>query len=158
MSRGKYSSHLQVRLSLTTFRWSFGGNRLQMKAETHVLGDISFLLNSMSDMGLHVPSPLRSLQKKQEMLQMLIADETTRLMVWLFPLDPTKRQLIGSGQPIKPSPEVSSNPQDRVVVANKLGRPSPRCYRRHGRRAQIWPLAYRLASHHPKLTTKYDGT
>lgn len=64
----------------------------------------------MSTLGVHVPSPLRSLQGKQDLLQMLIADETTRLMVWLFPLDHSKRHLFHSGSVVRATPDVSDRP------------------------------------------------
>lgn len=88
-------------------RWSFGGNRLQLKAETHVLTDVASVLENTSAMGIHIPSPLIGLQQKQDLLQMLIADELTRLMVWLFPVDHAKRHFYSHGPHTRASPEVN---------------------------------------------------
>ncbi|KAF2810160.1 phosphatidylinositol 4-kinase-like protein STT4 [Mytilinidion resinicola] len=79
-------------------KWSFGGNRLQIKAETHVLADVQNLLQAISHIGSKAEGPLKSLQGKQELLSLLVASEQTRLMVWLFPLDYEKKHHFTSGQ------------------------------------------------------------
>lgn len=68
-------------------QWSYGGNRLQIKAETHLLHDVHESLKRMESLGTQTTSPLTSLQSKQDLLSLLLTDEQTRLMVWLFPLD-----------------------------------------------------------------------
>ena len=67
-------------------RWSYGSNRLQLKAEVKVLNDVSALLRDLGAVGAKPTSSLASLQPKQELLQQLIAHETGRLGVWISPL------------------------------------------------------------------------
>ncbi|KAF2109092.1 hypothetical protein BDV96DRAFT_586559 [Lophiotrema nucula] len=78
--------------------WSFGGNRLQIKAETHVLADIQSQLQVVAHIGISNSSTLKSLKGKQDLLSLLLSNEQTRLMVWLFPLDYEKKQHFTSGQ------------------------------------------------------------
>lgn len=82
---------------LTSHRWSYGGNRLQIKAETQLLSDVSSALQTISIVG-HQPvtSSLKSIQSKQELLNILIQNEHTRLLVWLFPLDHPRRHYLAS--------------------------------------------------------------
>lgn len=99
---------LSAALSWFTFnpRWSFGGNRLQLKAEVRLLSDVSVALRNVA-MTEQKPTPLlKSLQAKESLLQTLIESEQWRLTVWLYPLqDP--REMYGSGHPTKPPTEVS---------------------------------------------------
>jgi phosphatidylinositol 4-kinase len=88
-------------------RWSFGGNRLQIKAETHVLADVQSLLQAVTHVGNKAEGPLKSLQGKQELLSLLVASEQTRLMVWLFPLDYERKHHFTSGQHSRTLTEVS---------------------------------------------------
>jgi phosphatidylinositol 4-kinase A len=79
---------LSAALSWFTFapKWSFGGNRLQLKAETRLLADVSQALKSVPITG-NIPVPLsKSLQAKESLLQVLMESEHTRLTVWLYPL------------------------------------------------------------------------
>ncbi|KAF2474802.1 phosphatidylinositol 3-kinase 3 [Lindgomyces ingoldianus] len=78
--------------------WSFGGNRLQIKAETHVLSDVQSYLQVVGGVGLQSGTALKSLKGKQELLSLLLSNEQTRLMVWLFPLDYQKKHHFTSGQ------------------------------------------------------------
>jgi phosphatidylinositol 4-kinase len=78
--------------------WSFGGNRLQIKAETHVLSDVQSYLDVVSKVSAAELTTMKSLQGKQELLSLLLANEQTRLMVWLFPLDYQKKHHFTSGQ------------------------------------------------------------
>ncbi|KAF2645449.1 hypothetical protein P280DRAFT_513356 [Massarina eburnea CBS 473.64] len=78
--------------------WSFGGNRLQIKAETHVLSDIQVYLDIIAKVGPTPEGSLKSLKHKQDLLSLLLSNEQTRLMVWLFPLDYGKKHHFTSGQ------------------------------------------------------------
>ncbi|ORY12140.1 phosphatidylinositol 4-kinase-like protein STT4 [Clohesyomyces aquaticus] len=78
--------------------WSFGGNRVQIKAETHVLADVQAYLQVVGNIGLQTEASLKSLKGKQELLSLLLSNEQTRLMVWLFPLDYEKKHHFTSGQ------------------------------------------------------------
>ncbi|KAF2749622.1 phosphatidylinositol 4-kinase-like protein STT4 [Sporormia fimetaria CBS 119925] len=82
--------------------WSFGGNRHQIKAETHVLSDIQSSLQALSSVGAS-----RTIMAKQELLSLLLANEQTRLMVWLFPLTYEKKHYFTSGQHHKGMPDAS---------------------------------------------------
>ena len=78
-------------------RWSFGGNRLQIKAETHVLADVQTQLEAMGKVA-SVAEISSKLKAKQDLLSLLIANEQTRLMVWLFPLDNKKHRFSSASQ------------------------------------------------------------
>ena len=66
--------------------WSFGSNRLQVKAEVKILGDVTALLQNMAAMGSRASPSRVSLQSKQELLLHLIHHEIGRLTVWITPL------------------------------------------------------------------------
>ncbi|KAL5001414.1 hypothetical protein BDV10DRAFT_5579 [Aspergillus recurvatus] len=72
-------------------RWSFGGNRLQLKAEDKILSDVVTALTKVSDVGCNTRWPYTSLQAKQDLLQVLLENERTRLKVWLYPLEPDRK-------------------------------------------------------------------
>ncbi|KAL6709717.1 Phosphatidylinositol 4-kinase stt4 [Coniothyrium glycines] len=71
-------------------QWSFGGNRLQIKAETHVLADVQAQLEVIANTTAAADIAAK-LKAKQDLLSLLIANEQMRLMVWLFPLDNGKK-------------------------------------------------------------------
>ncbi|KAJ9377391.1 phosphatidylinositol 4-kinase [Paecilomyces variotii] len=66
-------------------KWSFGGNRLQMKAEDKLMGDVASLLDNVASIG-SVSGSFKSTKAKQDLVQILIENERSRLRVWLFPL------------------------------------------------------------------------
>ncbi|KAF1360229.1 hypothetical protein EJ07DRAFT_155213 [Lizonia empirigonia] len=78
-------------------QWSFGGNRLQIKAETQVLSDVQIHLEAIGKMATVADSASRQVKAKQDLLSVLISNEQTRLTVWLFPLDNGKKHHFGSG-------------------------------------------------------------
>lgn len=67
-------------------RWSFGGNRLQLKAETRLLADVSAALKNIHMIGDKATPLMKSLQAKEALLHTLIDSEQQRLAVWLYPL------------------------------------------------------------------------
>ncbi|QSZ35332.1 hypothetical protein DSL72_008202 [Monilinia vaccinii-corymbosi] len=79
---------LSAALSWFTFapRWSFGGNRLQLKAETRLLNDVVLAFRSVAMVGANPTALLKLIQAKEELLHVLIESEQTRLNVWLDPL------------------------------------------------------------------------
>lgn len=79
---------LSAALSWFTFapRWSFGGNRLQLKAETRLLNDVVLAFKSVTLAGPKPLAMLQLMQAKEELLHILIESEQTRLNVWLDPL------------------------------------------------------------------------
>ncbi|GIZ49253.1 hypothetical protein CKM354_001228500 [Cercospora kikuchii] len=67
-------------------RWSFGSNRLQLKAERKLLGDVSSRLASLGGIGAKITKALPTLQQKEALLLQLIKHEVGRLTVWIGPL------------------------------------------------------------------------
>lgn len=72
-------------------RWSFGGNRLQIKAEDKILSEVTAALRSVSGIAAHAQGSYKSLQSKQDLVQILVENERSRLRVWLFPLEPERK-------------------------------------------------------------------
>jgi len=89
-------------------QWSFGGNRLQLKAETRLLTDVSVALRHVAFNGLNPTPLLKSLQSKEILLQALIESEQERLTVWMNPLNELRDLYIPNQGPKAPS-EVSLN-------------------------------------------------
>jgi len=87
-------------------RWSFGGNRLQIKAETHILADVQAQLDIIGKPTTAVDIGAK-LKAKQDLLSLLVGNEQTRLMVWLFPLDYGKKHHFTSGRYNNTLPDVS---------------------------------------------------
>jgi phosphatidylinositol 4-kinase A len=67
--------------------WSFGGNRIQLKAEVKVMQDILITLQNAKHIGASTSANRRSLQQRQELLEVLLANEINRLNVWLHPVE-----------------------------------------------------------------------
>lgn len=96
---------------LINYSWSFGGNRLQIKAETSLMEDVDVALRAVSSTGLATTGTLRSLGSKQELLLALLDDEQMRLEVWLYPLDHERRHLFPNLHLSKTHSEVSEQSQ-----------------------------------------------
>ncbi|EAT89133.2 hypothetical protein SNOG_03928 [Parastagonospora nodorum SN15] len=92
VERVPHSEHVLIHLYVPAnlLRWSFGGNRLQIKAETHILVDVQVNLDAIGKI-VTVGDIGSKLKAKQDLLSMLLANEQSRLLVWLFPLDHTKK-------------------------------------------------------------------
>lgn len=76
-------------------KWSFGGNRLQIKAEVRLMMDVEAALAAVASTNLGKTNmTLHSLALKQELLEKLLENEIMRLQVWLFPLDHAHRHLL----------------------------------------------------------------
>lgn len=69
-----------------TPRWSFGSNKLQIKAEVQLMDDVLTALQFTSAIGTKPTLHCQSLQSKQELLTYLLVSEVTRLGVWIAPL------------------------------------------------------------------------
>lgn len=67
-------------------RWSYGGNKLQVKAEVQLMSDVILAVQAITSMGAKILPPLQPLQTKQDLLLHLLQNEITRLTVWLSPL------------------------------------------------------------------------
>jgi phosphatidylinositol 4-kinase A len=98
---------LSAALSWFSFapQWTFGGHRLQLKAEARLLADVSAALQTVSKIGQTAKTSSNPLQAKESLLQILIESEQSRLNVWLYPLsDPHGAS---RGHSSKPPAEVS---------------------------------------------------
>ena len=84
-------------------RWSFGGNRLQIKAEVRLLADVDVALRAVSSILGRPNGTMQSLAPKQELLALLLENEQMRLVVWLYPLDHARRHFFSSGSGSTPS-------------------------------------------------------
>ena len=93
---------------LRSVRWSFGGNRLQIKAEVQVLADVERSLRTVSPLFAKTIGNLQSLALKQDLLLLLLEDEQTRLVVWLYPLGYEERHVFSSGRNGKVPSDVSN--------------------------------------------------
>jgi phosphatidylinositol 4-kinase len=120
-------------------RWSFGGNRLQIKAEAQLLHDVEVALQSVSQWGMKATSTRKSLQARQDLLLLLLESERSRLMVWLYPLDHESRHPLSSGASKQPS-EVKqySNLSPPSTYNSRL--PSCPLRERHGPKTHHWLL------------------
>ncbi len=66
--------------------WSFGGNRLQMKAEIQLMQDVVELLRSVGSIGNSTSANRKDASEKQVLLMTLLENEIYRLSVWLQPM------------------------------------------------------------------------
>ncbi|KAL9603360.1 MAG: hypothetical protein Q9219_001222 [cf. Caloplaca sp. 3 TL-2023] len=96
---GAFSSKLQQVSGL----WSFGGNRLQIKAESRLIADVENALKTVAGIGTKNSDSLPALSRKQDLLQVLLENEQMRLVVWLYPLDHERRHVFSMGHAGKPS-------------------------------------------------------
>jgi phosphatidylinositol 4-kinase len=83
-------------------RWSFGGNRLQIKAETRLLSDVAVALKNVEHIDAHNVLTLKSFQPKEELLQALLENEQARLKVWLNPVKDVKDPRVTNVQTQEP--------------------------------------------------------
>ncbi|KKK12591.1 hypothetical protein AOCH_004119 [Aspergillus ochraceoroseus] len=75
-------------------RWTFGGNRLQLKAEDKILSNVVAALANVANIGSNTRWPYTSLQAKEDLLQVLLENERSRLKVWLYPLESDRKQYV----------------------------------------------------------------
>ncbi|CAG9939163.1 unnamed protein product [Clonostachys rosea f. rosea IK726] len=68
-------------------KWSFGSNRLQLKTEIRLITDVLAALKAISFIGGQTVGNLKSLQPKEQLLQLLLENEQSRLAVWINPLN-----------------------------------------------------------------------
>ena len=78
-------------------RWSYGSNRLQVKAEVKLLSDVITLLRQLSGISAKPHKSLPGLQARQELLLQLMNHEISRLNVWISPLAHDQR-VLGLGE------------------------------------------------------------
>lgn len=106
-------------LVLTEYsRWSFGGNRLQIKAEEKVLSDVAYTLTTVSGIASQTQRGCyRSLLAKQELLHVFVENERSRLKVWLSPLEPERKHYMSPISGSKSSLDVSFFPTSLFAFA-----------------------------------------
>ena len=90
-----------------SYRWSFGGNRLQLKAEARLMADVEVALGTVASVGSKATRVLQSLATRHDLLIRLLDDEHMRLHVWLTPLDHEPRRLFSSSHSHSSIAEVS---------------------------------------------------
>ena len=112
-------------------RWTFGGNRLQAKAEIDLIGEIEKALEEFHSVSSLDVDNLSSLATKQDLLVRLLEDERSRLFVWLFPLGPPlnhtmrpERLPISSFSPQSLVAAWDENPSLAIQIALRAQSPS----------------------------------
>lgn len=68
-------------------KWSFGSNVLQLKTEVRLITDVLAALKAVAFVGAHTVGNVKSLQAKEQLLQLLLESEQSRLSVWISPLN-----------------------------------------------------------------------
>ncbi|KAL6878598.1 phosphatidylinositol-4-kinase [Trichoderma novae-zelandiae] len=67
-------------------RWSFGSNLVQLKTEFRLISDVLAAMKVVAPIGANT-SGVNSLRSKEQLLQLLLENEQSRLTVWLSPLN-----------------------------------------------------------------------
>ncbi|TWU77974.1 phosphatidylinositol-4- kinase [Metarhizium rileyi] len=67
-------------------KWSFGSNILQLKTEVRLIADVLTAMKAVSFIGAHTVGNVKSLHPKEQLLQLLLENEQSRLAVWINPL------------------------------------------------------------------------
>ncbi|KAI1065959.1 hypothetical protein LB507_000436 [Fusarium sp. FIESC RH6] len=75
-------------------KWSFGSNLLQMKTEIRLISDVLAALQLVSPIGAQTVGNVKSLQSKEQLLDLLLRNEQTRLIVWVNPLNTPGNQAL----------------------------------------------------------------
>ncbi|RMZ78135.1 hypothetical protein DV738_g4014, partial [Chaetothyriales sp. CBS 135597] len=65
--------------------WSFGGNRVQVKAEVQIMKDVLAALDAAKSIGARTSPNRKDTDQKQHLLEALLNSEIGRLNVWLYP-------------------------------------------------------------------------
>jgi phosphatidylinositol 4-kinase A len=68
-------------------KWSFGSNVLQLKTEVRLISDVLAALKTVAFIGAHTVGSIKSLQSKEQLLQLLLENELARLGVWINPME-----------------------------------------------------------------------
>ncbi|KAK1253769.1 hypothetical protein MKX07_001846 [Trichoderma sp. CBMAI-0711] len=66
-------------------RWSFGSNLVQLKTEFRLISDVLAAMKMVAPIGANT-SGVNSLRSKEQLLQLLLENEQTRLTVWISPV------------------------------------------------------------------------
>ncbi|KAK4615299.1 Phosphatidylinositol 4-kinase STT4 [Fulvia fulva] len=76
-------------------KWSFGSNKLQVKAEVKLLNDVTAEFRTLAEVGAKSSRALASLQQRQDLLLQLIAHDIGRLQIWTNPANESKAIMPG---------------------------------------------------------------
>jgi phosphatidylinositol 4-kinase len=68
-------------------KWSFGSNILQLKTEIRLITDVLAALKQVAFIGTNTVNNVKSLQAKEQLFQLLLENEQTRLSVWINPVN-----------------------------------------------------------------------
>lgn len=68
-------------------KWSFGSNMLQLKTEIRLITDVLAALKQVAFIGTNTTNKVKSLQAKEQLFQLLLESEQTRLSVWISPIN-----------------------------------------------------------------------
>lgn len=68
-------------------KWSFGSNILQLKTEIRLITDVLAALKQVAFIGTNTINNVKSLQAKEQLFQLLLENEQTRLSVWISPVN-----------------------------------------------------------------------
>jgi len=98
--KGSLSEHPELEANYS--RWSFGSNKIQMKAELRLLAQVAHALQSVTTISAKSVAARQSLHAKQELLTVLLQSETSNLNVWLYPTD-SEGSHVGALQVTKPN-------------------------------------------------------
>ncbi|GAB0136479.1 hypothetical protein EsDP_00004779 [Epichloe bromicola] len=74
-------------------KWSFGSNILQLKTEFKLIADVLAAMKMVSFIGAHTVGNVKPLQAKEQLLQLLLEHEQSRLAVWISPMSQHGLQL-----------------------------------------------------------------
>lgn len=72
------------------------------------MADVEAALRAVASIGSKGVGALQSLTAKHDLLLLLLENEQTRLVVWLYPLDHERRHIFSSSHPGHSPPEVSN--------------------------------------------------
>lgn len=97
--------------------WSYGSNKLQLKAEIKLLSDVAHALSRLASIGSRSTGALASLQSKQDLLHHLLALESNRLSVWINPLGSDARAITGPGAQSQATRDTTFSPFVKIAWA-----------------------------------------
>ncbi|EPS43151.1 hypothetical protein H072_2952 [Dactylellina haptotyla CBS 200.50] len=70
-------------------RWSYGGSRMQLKAESAIMKEVAQAVQSLTAVG---NANVKGLELKQELLLLLLENEQARVTTWISPLEAPRKQ------------------------------------------------------------------
>ena len=142
-------------------RWSFGSNSLQLKTEVGLIADVLGALKVVSFIGAQTVGNIKSLQNKEQLLQLLLENEQSRLSIWINPLN--HHNALSSSQTSKNATEAALLPLVRTAWWQDPAIAIELCTRFHFARLHkdvrflIQTMPDRAVSEPEALPILYDG-